>query len=42
MKRVKQRADTVSFNPGPGSRNCLRGMDGCTVIQGHARFTGAA
>ncbi|HMF66871.1 MAG TPA: FAD-dependent oxidoreductase, partial [Phyllobacterium sp.] len=40
MKRVKQRADTVSFNARTGIEKFLRGMDGCTVIQGHARFTG--
>ncbi|HMF66191.1 MAG TPA: FAD-containing oxidoreductase [Phyllobacterium sp.] len=40
MKQVKQRADTVSFNARTGVEKFLRGMDGCTVIQGHARFTG--
>jgi pyruvate/2-oxoglutarate dehydrogenase complex dihydrolipoamide dehydrogenase (E3) component len=40
MKRVKQRADTVSFNARTGVEKFLRSMDGCTVIQGHARFTG--
>ncbi len=41
MKRVKQRAATVSFNSRTGIEKWLRGMNGCTVIQGHARFTGA-
>ncbi len=40
MKRIKQRADTVSFNARNGVEKFLRGMKGCTVIQGHARFTG--
>ncbi|MEK1853539.1 MAG: FAD-containing oxidoreductase [Phyllobacterium sp.] len=40
MKRVKQRADTVSFNARDGVEKWLRGMDGCTVVKGHARFTG--
>jgi len=40
MKRVKQRADTVSANARAGVEGWLRGMDGCTVIEGHARFTG--
>ncbi|WP_114428092.1 FAD-containing oxidoreductase [Phyllobacterium bourgognense] len=42
MKRVKQRADTVSFNARTGVERFLRGMGGCTVVQGHARFTGAS
>ncbi len=40
MKRVKERADTVSFNSRSGVEKWLRGMDGCTVVKGHARFTG--
>jgi pyruvate/2-oxoglutarate dehydrogenase complex dihydrolipoamide dehydrogenase (E3) component len=40
MKRVKQRADTVSVNARDGVEKWLRGMDGCTVVKGHARFTG--
>jgi pyruvate/2-oxoglutarate dehydrogenase complex dihydrolipoamide dehydrogenase (E3) component len=40
MKRVKERADTVSANARAGVESWLRGMDGCTVIEGHARFTG--
>ncbi|MBZ9656210.1 FAD-containing oxidoreductase [Phyllobacterium lublinensis] len=39
MKRVKQRAATVSLNSRTGIESWLRGMNGCTVVQGHARFT---
>jgi pyruvate/2-oxoglutarate dehydrogenase complex dihydrolipoamide dehydrogenase (E3) component len=38
MKRVKARADTVSGNARAGVERHLRGMKGCTVIEGHARF----
>jgi len=38
MARVKARADKVSFNARTGVERWLRGMNGCTVIQGHARF----
>jgi pyruvate/2-oxoglutarate dehydrogenase complex dihydrolipoamide dehydrogenase (E3) component len=38
MKRVKARADTVSGNARRGVERYLRGMKGCTVVQGHARF----
>ena len=38
MKRVKARADTVSGNARAGVETFLRGLSGCTVIQGHARF----
>jgi len=38
MKRVKARADTVVGESRTGVEKRLRGMDGCTVIQGHARF----
>jgi pyruvate/2-oxoglutarate dehydrogenase complex dihydrolipoamide dehydrogenase (E3) component len=38
MATVKARADTVSFNARTGVESWLRGMAGCTVIQGHARF----
>jgi len=41
MKRVKQRADTVSYNARTGVENWLRNMEGCTVKHGHARLTGA-
>jgi pyruvate/2-oxoglutarate dehydrogenase complex dihydrolipoamide dehydrogenase (E3) component len=40
MKRVKARAATVSSNSREGVEKWLRGMEGCTVVQGHARFTG--
>ncbi len=40
MRRVKARADTVSFNARVGVEKYLRGMKGCTVFQGHARFEG--
>ncbi|HEY1797512.1 MAG TPA: FAD-containing oxidoreductase [Stellaceae bacterium] len=38
MARVKARADTVSANARGGVETWLRGMNGCTVVQGHARF----
>ena len=38
MKRVKARADTVSTNARTNVEKWLRGMDGLTVIEGHARF----
>ncbi len=38
MKKVKSRADTVSLNARTGLETYLREMDGCTVIEGHARF----
>jgi pyruvate/2-oxoglutarate dehydrogenase complex dihydrolipoamide dehydrogenase (E3) component len=38
MARVKARADTVSANARAGVEASLRGMKGCTVIEGHARF----
>jgi pyruvate/2-oxoglutarate dehydrogenase complex dihydrolipoamide dehydrogenase (E3) component len=40
MARVKARADTVSANSRVGVEKWLRGMPGCTVIQGHASFEG--
>ena len=40
MKRVKARADTVSTNARRNLETWLRGMDGLTVIEGHARFEG--
>ena len=40
MKRVKARADAVSTNARMGVENWLRGMDGLTVVEGHARFEG--
>src|SRR5215475_12786891 len=38
MARVKARADTVAHNARAGVENWLRGMKGCTVLQGQARF----
>jgi len=38
MARVKARADTVSHNARTGVEKWLRGMKGCTVLQGSARF----
>jgi len=38
MKKVKSRADAVSTNARTGVERYLRGLPGCTVIQGHARF----
>ena len=40
MKRVRARADTVSTNARTNVEKWLRGMDGLTVIEGHARFEG--
>lgn len=40
MPKVKARADAVSTNSRTGVENHLRGMTGCTVIKGHARFEG--
>ena len=38
MPRVKVRADAISANSRAGIERWLRGMTGCTVLQGHARF----
>ncbi len=40
MKRVKARADTVSANARRNVETWLRGMEGLTVFEGHARFEG--
>lgn len=40
MKRIWQRADTISSNARNNVENWLKGMEGCTVVQGHAKFTG--
>jgi pyruvate/2-oxoglutarate dehydrogenase complex dihydrolipoamide dehydrogenase (E3) component len=40
MKRVKARADAVSTNARTNVEKWLRGMDGLTVMEGHARFEG--
>jgi pyruvate/2-oxoglutarate dehydrogenase complex dihydrolipoamide dehydrogenase (E3) component len=41
MRRVKERADTVSANSRSGVEKWLRGMPGCSVLRGAARFEGA-
>jgi pyruvate/2-oxoglutarate dehydrogenase complex dihydrolipoamide dehydrogenase (E3) component len=41
MKRVKARADKVSHDARTGVESWLRGMQGCTVVTGHARFENA-
>src|SRR5262249_16520820 len=38
MARVKARADAVSANSRNGVESWLRGLKGCTVLKGHARF----
>ena len=40
MGRVKARADAVAANARASVEKRLRGMTGCTVIEGHARFDG--
>ncbi|HEX7315663.1 MAG TPA: FAD-containing oxidoreductase [Pyrinomonadaceae bacterium] len=40
MKRVKARADALVANSRRGVEKWLRGMEGCTVVEGHARFEG--
>jgi pyruvate/2-oxoglutarate dehydrogenase complex dihydrolipoamide dehydrogenase (E3) component len=40
MARVKARADAVVTNARTGVEGRLRGLPGCTVIDGHARFEG--
>ena len=42
MKRVKARKDAVSGASRTGLEDWLRGMENCTVYQGHARFESAA
>jgi pyruvate/2-oxoglutarate dehydrogenase complex dihydrolipoamide dehydrogenase (E3) component len=41
MKRVQERAATVSLNARTNVEKWLRSMSNCTVIQGHARFESA-
>jgi pyruvate/2-oxoglutarate dehydrogenase complex dihydrolipoamide dehydrogenase (E3) component len=41
MRKVKARAETVSTNARTGLEKYLRGMNGCTVIEGHGRFESA-
>jgi pyruvate/2-oxoglutarate dehydrogenase complex dihydrolipoamide dehydrogenase (E3) component len=38
MKRVKARKDEISGRSNKGVEKWLRGLNNCTVIQGHARF----
>ena len=38
MKRVKGRKDEISGRSNRGIEEWLRGLENCTVIQGHARF----
>jgi pyruvate/2-oxoglutarate dehydrogenase complex dihydrolipoamide dehydrogenase (E3) component len=38
MPRVKARADAIAGASRTGVESWLRGMPGCTVLQGHARF----
>jgi pyruvate/2-oxoglutarate dehydrogenase complex dihydrolipoamide dehydrogenase (E3) component len=40
MARVKARADAVAASSRAGLERWLRGMTGCTFIEGHARFEG--
>jgi pyruvate/2-oxoglutarate dehydrogenase complex dihydrolipoamide dehydrogenase (E3) component len=40
MKKVKARKDEVSGASRRGVESWLKGMAGCTVFEGHARFTG--
>ncbi len=40
MARVKARKDEISGQSRTGVESGLRGLANCTVIQGHARFTG--
>lgn len=40
MKRIWQRADSVSSTARNNVESWLKGMDHCTVVQGHAKFTG--
>ncbi|MDB5894394.1 MAG: mercuric reductase [Rhodoferax sp.] len=39
MQVVKARKDTVARNAREGVESWLKGMAGCTVLEGHARFT---
>jgi pyruvate/2-oxoglutarate dehydrogenase complex dihydrolipoamide dehydrogenase (E3) component len=40
MKRVHERAAKVTLDARSGLESWLLGMEGCTVIRGHARFAG--
>ncbi|HEY9303800.1 MAG TPA: FAD-containing oxidoreductase [Mycobacterium sp.] len=39
MAKVKARKDEIMLSDRKGVEDWLNGMDGCTVIRGHARFT---
>src|SRR5882724_11344950 len=41
MARVKARADTVATNARTNVEKWLKGMERCTVLEGHARFESA-
>src|SRR5690606_30299981 len=38
MQRVKQRKDAIAGASAEGVEKSLRSMEGCTVLEGHARF----
>src|SRR5688572_10363881 len=38
MKRVKERKDAIAMQSRTGVEGWLRGMQGCTVYNGHGRF----
>ncbi|TFV60656.1 FAD-containing oxidoreductase [Mycobacterium sp. PS03-16] len=40
MAKVKARKDRIMLDDRTGVESWLEGMDGCTLIRGHARFTG--
>jgi pyruvate/2-oxoglutarate dehydrogenase complex dihydrolipoamide dehydrogenase (E3) component len=40
MTKVKARKDSIVLGDRTGVESWLEGMDGCTLIRGHARFTG--
>jgi pyruvate/2-oxoglutarate dehydrogenase complex dihydrolipoamide dehydrogenase (E3) component len=40
MRRARARADAVVADSRRGVERWLRGMEGCTVVEGHARFEG--
>ena len=39
MAKVKARKDAIMLDDRKGVEDWLDGMDGCTVVRGHARFT---
>ena len=40
MKKVKARKDAIVARSNQGVENWMRGLDNCTVYEGHARFDG--